>query len=164
MFLSSYSFLFVILALRFQRAPLVIGCWILAGLGLAAAAWILSTEKAKAPASFGVSKVEDQGSEVAAYLATYLLPFVTLSEPSDRDVISYLLFILVAALIYIQSDLLQINPVLYLFRRRVVKVTTKAGWQAYLVTRQAPLPGESILATTLATGVLVRSSEGRSHE
>ena len=71
---------------------------------------------------------------MAAYLATYLLPFVTLSEPSDRDVVSYLLFLLVAALIYVQSDLLQINPVLYLFRRRVVKVTTKAGWQAYLVT------------------------------
>ncbi len=164
LFLSSYSFLFAILALRFQRPALVAGCWVLAAVGLAAAAWVLSAERAKGPAGFALTKVEDQGAEVAAYLATYLLPFVTLSEPSDRDVVSYLLFLLVAALIYVQSDLLQINPVLYLFRRRVVKVTTKAGWQAYLVTPRRPIGGETILATTLATGVLVLSAEGREHE
>jgi hypothetical protein len=161
LFLSSYSMLFAILALRFQRPPLVIGCWILGGLGLAAAAWILATERAKGPGSFEIATIEDQGPQIAAYLASYLLPFVTLAEPSDRDVVSYALFLLVLALVYVQSDMLQINPILYLFRRRVVKVTTRAGWQAYLITRRVPLPGETILATTLASGVLVRSSQGR---
>jgi hypothetical protein len=161
LFLSSYSMLFAILALRFERPPLVIGCWILAALGVAAAAWILATEKAKGPGSFEIDKIEDQGPQIAAYLASYLLPFVTLAEPSDRDAVGYVLFLLVLALVYVQSDMLQINPILYLFRRRVVKITTKANWQAYLITRRVPLPAETILATTLASGVLVRSSQGR---
>jgi hypothetical protein len=164
LFLSSYSPLFAILALRFEKAPIVIGCAVLAALGLAAAAWVLASESAKGPASFEVDEIEDQGSQVIAYLASYLLPFVTLAEPSDRDVVGYMLFLVVLALVYVQSDLLQINPILYLFRRRVVKVTTKASWQAYLITRRLPLPGETILATTLSPGVLIRASHRREAE
>lgn len=158
LFLSSYSLLFAILALRFERPPLVVGCAVLAVLGLASAAWVLAAESAKGPASFEIDRIEDQGSQVIAYLASYLLPFVTLAEPSDRDVAGYVLFLLVMGLVYVQSDLLQINPILYLFHRRVVKVSTKASWQAYLITRRVPLPGETILATTLSPGVLIRSS------
>lgn len=164
LFLSSHSLLFAILALRFERPAPVVGCVVLATLGLAAAAWILAAESAKGPAGFGIDKIEDQGSEVIGYLASYLLPFVTLSEPSDRDVAGYALFLLVLALVYVQSDLLQVNPLLYAFRRRVVKVTTKAGWQAYLITPRLPLPGETILATTLSPGVLIRTSQRRKAE
>lgn len=161
LFLSSYSPLFAILALRFQRPPLVLGCWTLAALGLGAAAWVLAAERSKAPGSFEIDKIEDQGPQVVAYLASYLLPFVTLAEPSNQDAVGYTLFLLVLALVYVQSDMLQINPTLYVFRRRVVKITTRKGWQAYLVTHRVPLPNETILATTLASGVLVLSPGGR---
>lgn len=161
LFLSSYSPLFAILALRFQR-PQLFMCWSLAALGLGAAAWVLAAERAKAPGSFEIDKIEDQGPQVVAYLASYLLPFVTLAEPSNQDAVGYALFLLVLALVYVQSDMLQVNPTLYVFRRRVVKVTTKKAWQAYLITHRVPLPNETIQATTLASGVLVRSSRGRS--
>jgi hypothetical protein len=43
-----------------------------------------------------VRTVEDRGGEVAGYLATYLLPFVTVSEPDVRDVVGYALFLVVS--------------------------------------------------------------------
>jgi hypothetical protein len=159
LFLSSYSALFFILALRFDRAPLAIGSGALAALGIAAAFWILGAERAKGSAAYEIAKTEDQGAEVTGYIATYLLPFVTLAQPTDRDVVSYLLFLCISALVYTGSDMLQVNPILYLMRRRVVKVTTPKGWVAYLITSSAPMPGETIQATTLASRVLVQTKQ-----
>jgi hypothetical protein len=157
MFISSYAFLFFILGLRFQAPLLVAACLALAIVGVGAAAWILSSERAKAPAAFVVKSSEDRGPQVVGYLGTYLLPFVAVEEPAGRLVLGYALFLLVAMLVYVQSDMIQINPILYLFGRRVVKITTEPGWTAYLITREIVLPGETILATTLAPGVLVRT-------
>jgi hypothetical protein len=157
MFLSSYAPLFAILAVRFTRPELVIGCASLSLIGIAAAVWIIATERAKGAAAFTVANVEDKGAEVAGYIATYLLPFVTVAEPSNADVVGYLIFLAVAAVVYVQSDMLQINPIFYVLGRRVVRITTTTEWQAYLITRRRPLKNETIQATTLATGVLVRA-------
>ena len=160
LFLSSYAPLFVILAIRFRRPELVLGCAVLAALGLLAVVWILWAERSKPPAAFTIQKVDDKGSEVAGYLASYLLPFLTLAEPANPEVVAYLIFLGVAAVVYVQSDMLQINPIFYLLRRRVVRVTTSTDWQGYLITRERPLKDETIEATTLSTGVLLRAAAG----
>lgn len=60
------------------------------------------------------------------------------------------------------AEMVQINPVFYLLGRRVQKITTAADdWQAYLITSRRVLLNETIQATTLSQGVLVRSEEGR---
>jgi hypothetical protein len=160
LFLSSYAPLFVILSSRFRRPELVLGCALLVALGLLAVVWILWAERSKAPAAFTIEKVDDKGSEVAGYLASYLLPFLTLAEPANPEVVAYLIFLCVAAVVYVQSDMLQINPIFYLLRRRVVRVTTSTDWQGYLITRERPLKDETIEATTLSTGVLLRAPAG----
>ena len=158
LFLSSYAPLFLILAIRFRGQELKVACAAVALLGVTAGLWVISSERAKAPAAFQVIKVEDRGSEVAGYLASYLLPFVALAEPALPEVLAYAIFLAVAATVYVQSEMIQINPIFYVLGRRVVRVTTEGDWQAYLITKRRPLAHETVLATTLATGVLVRSS------
>lgn len=162
LFLSSFSPLFGMLALRFTAPGLRLGALALCAAGLAGALLVLAAERGKGAASFQVKKVEDSGPEVAGYLASYILPFVAIDQPAPELAAAYLIFLLVAAIVYVQSDMVQINPVFYLLGRRVQKITSTADdWQAYLITKHRVLVNETIEATTLSQGVLVRHEEGR---
>ena len=156
LFLGSYVLLFTLLAVRFEVAWLEVSCAILALIGLGDMLWIV----------FGITRkighepvtpaaVSDSGSDVAGYLATYLLPFLTVAQPGTRDVIAYLLFLLVTGLIYVRSEMTQINPTLYLLGRRVARVTTTGGWSGYIITRTQLEPDESIQTVSLNPQVRV---------
>lgn len=161
LFLSSFSPLFGMLALRFSDAALRGSAAALAAAGVLGALWVLRAERRKGAASFQVAKVEDGGPEVAGYLASYLLPFIAIDQPGPELAVAYLIFLVVAGVVYVQSEMVQINPIFYLLGRRVQKITTANDeWQAYLITRRRVLRGETIEATTLSNGVLVRI-EGR---
>jgi hypothetical protein len=93
LFLGSYATLFTLLAIRFEVTWLEVACAVLAAIGYADMIWIV----------FGITRrtehepitpaaVSDAGSDVAGYLATYLLPFLTVAEPGIRDVVAYVLF------------------------------------------------------------------------
>lgn len=46
-----------------------------------------------------IHSYEDAGGEVSGYLASYLLPFVTVPSPSIRDLLGYSIFLVVALII-----------------------------------------------------------------
>ena len=67
-----------------------------------------------------VHDIHDQSGAVAAYLATYLLPFIGI-DFTIQETLSLLVFLAVICLIFIGSDLVAINPTIYIFRWRVVR-------------------------------------------
>jgi cobalamin synthase len=140
LFLSSYAPLFLILAVRFTQGWLVILCLALAIVGVGMAVWILDTHRRSASGAIGVKKVDDVGEQATAYIVTYLLPFVAVKEPSLREVLAYAILFLVAGLVYVRSDMQQINPTLYLLQRRILKVTTDHDRTLYVITRHRLLP------------------------
>jgi hypothetical protein len=156
LFLGSYALLFTLLAIRFEITWLEVACAVLALIGFADMLWIV----------FGITRktehepvtpatVSDAGSDVAGYLATYLLPFLTVAEPNTRNVIAYVLFLLVTGLIYVRSEMTQINPTLYLLGRRVVRITTTGGWSGYVIMRTRLEPDEPIQTVSLNPEVRV---------
>jgi hypothetical protein len=162
LFLGSYAALFTLLAIRFEVTWLEVACAVLAVIGYADMIWIV----------FGITRriehepitpaaVSDAGSDVAGYLATYLLPFLTVAEPSVRDVVAYALFLLVTGLIYVRSEMTQINPTLYLLGRRVARVTTGDGWSGYVIMRTRPEPDEPIQTVSLNPEVRVEVKESQ---
>lgn len=100
------------------------------GLGyLAVVLWVMP--RAAQQRVYPVEEVKDSSGEVAGYLATYLVPFVTVASPSAADVIGYCILALVVLVIFMRSDLAQINPALYLLARRVVSITAGGrSWRA----------------------------------
>lgn len=102
-----------------------------------------------------MSEVRDHGSQVAGYLVTYLLPFLVITDPRGADLIAYALFLGVVGLIFVRSDMAEINPTLYLLRRRVVQVTTEEGFSGFAVVRGTPEIGDTLRAIHLDQGVLV---------
>jgi hypothetical protein len=156
LFLSSYAPLFVILAIRFQGAALRGICAGLAVIGLAyltVALWVVP--RAAQQRTYPVDGVKDASGQVAGYLATYVVPFVTVASPTAADVTAYCIFAAVVLVIFMRSDLAQINPALYLLGRRVAAIT--AGQQSYyVVCRRLPRPPTRIEAVRVA-GLLVRN-------
>jgi hypothetical protein len=91
-----------------------------------------------APRRLVFSEVNDQGGNAAGYLATYLLPFIGLVPTDWGDWCAYLVYFIVAALVFIRTDLTFVNPTLFILRHRVVSAN------AYLPDdsdRTSPLAG-----------------------
>jgi hypothetical protein len=122
-FFSSYAPLWIMLGLRFSNTPVRIT---LIAFGVACfsyVAFIISRSARERPSNTELTIAGDAGADVSGYLASYLLPFLTVPEPSLTDVLAYVIFVLVAGLVYVRSGLMQINPTVYLLGRRVLRAS-----------------------------------------
>jgi hypothetical protein len=162
LFASSYSPLFALTAIRLDAGVVRTVLYCLAAFGagglavVVAAAWrILPRER-----SFVV--VEDRGADVAGYLVTYLVPFLTVSDPTTRDVVAYALFLGLVGVVYVRSSLIGVNPLAYLFRFRLFSVRDAGGASLLLMARNPPdvsslVPVRFVLP---GLGVVLPESEG----
>jgi len=111
--------------------------------------------------SWTATRVEDRGPEVAGYLASYILPFVVVPEPSWRDLVGYAIFFVVAGTIYSRSRMLQINPTLYLFGWRVFAVSLGPNWTGFALARGSLAHGDSVQVRRVTERVFIAMSEAR---
>lgn len=88
LFLSSYAPLFALLAIRFEQRWLQISCTVLAVTGVVSLWLLLRLDARSSPGPHTLASVKDAGGEAASYLATYLLPFLTVATPTIRDVLA----------------------------------------------------------------------------
>jgi hypothetical protein len=155
LFISSYAPLFLIMAVRTESRALGLACAVLAVTGVGSAMSILHATRSKGPGMVHVSRVRDRGAEVGVYLATYLLPFVTAADPSLREVIADVVYLLIAGVIYTSSNLLALNPTLYCLLLRVSTITTSRGDHLYVIAHRVPVVGSDLLVRWLADDVVV---------
>jgi hypothetical protein len=155
LFLCSYAPLFAILAIRFEHIWLIVTCGLLAGVGFGMGAAVLLRFRSVTASTWVARTAEDRGGEVAGYLATYLLPFVTVAEPGVRDVIGYVLFLVIVGVIYVRSSLVQINPTLYLFGWRLYGIEVGDGWSGYLLARRPVKRGEELRTVRMTERLFV---------
>jgi hypothetical protein len=106
---------------------------------------------------YPVTDVRDASNEVAGFLATYLLPFVTVPSPSASDIAGYLIYALVVLAIFVRSNLAQVNPTLYLLGWRVVSITVN-DHDHYLVCRRVPRAPTTVGGTSFA-GLIIRERD-----
>lgn len=64
--------------------------------------------------------VRDQSSQVAAYIATYLLPFLGIEFSGWRDSLAVLAYFIILFVVFVRSDLPLVNPAMYVAGWRVV--------------------------------------------
>jgi fructose-1,6-bisphosphatase/sedoheptulose 1,7-bisphosphatase-like protein len=70
--------------------------------------------------------------------------------------IGYGIFLLVLVVIYVRSELLQVNPVVYLLLHRIVKVTATSGEDVYVIVRERPRVGQ-VLSVRSFAGIRVEA-------
>jgi hypothetical protein len=162
LFLGSYAPLFAMLAIRFNDRWIRLACAILAILAAGSMLLILRAARRIDPDPHKIRTIADRGGDVAGYLATYLLPFVTVSTPSVRDVVVYSIFVIIVGIVYIQSEMMQINPLLYLVGLKVFSVTTEDDWSGFLITRRQLRTGSEVLASRLENTLALERVKGES--
>ena len=139
LFFSSYTILFIALALRFTCPKwLPIGCWALAAVGLLATVGLLLLPRFFSRDVITIESVEDRGPDVGGYLATYIVPMVVVGTPTTMDLWAFGLILFAMALIFVRSRLIQVNPTLYFFGYRLFEVTTDHGFKGYLLSIEEP--------------------------
>ena len=163
LFLSSYSPAFLIIALRsFDHS------WALFWISLAmctgsVAAFVLFVNVVRrgAPVLVTVQSIDPRNSELAAYVATYLLPFVLVPSATLQDILGLAVFIVFIGLLWVNSGMLYLNPLLALLNFRLYVVTVRARGgddlpRSFLITRRVDLAaGENMKVDRVVSGVLI---------
>lgn len=159
LFNSSYAPAFLIAAVRFHGLTLKLVCGVIAGIGFVDGVVLPRIASSnQATTWLTVSSVEDVGAEVGAYVAGYLLPVVTAPSPDWRDLVGYAIFLVITAIVYVRSDLIRINPLLFALGWRILKITTERPEPDYLICRTRPLAGQMVPTVRLA-GVLIATGD-----
>jgi hypothetical protein len=146
MFSSSYVPLFGLLAYKNRDTPRI---WVILGviavgslLGLLVV--MLSKRGERGPA-LTVAHSAPKDADVLAYTAVYLVPFLNVDLAKADGAVILVVFLLVLGVVYVNSSMLFVNPVLSLAGYRSFSITDEDGHEYSLITHRREVePGASI--------------------
>lgn len=142
LFLSSYAPLLVIFGVRnfFSRHwEWGWGFIALAVLAVVILLIYLQIVQSSAPYSVNVVQVSTRSGETMSYIVTYLLPFLGVDFSKPNDAISMGIFFLVIGIIYVNSNLIYINPVLNILGFNLFEIETDTEKVGTLISRRTYL-------------------------
>ena len=88
------------------------------------------------------------------YIASYLLPLVTFPLNGWQQIAILLVFLAVLGIVYINSDMIRINPMLNLLGYHLYEITVENGPESYsLITRRQVKRGETIRLVDVGRGI-----------
>jgi hypothetical protein len=158
LFLCSYFPLFAILfVLLGEEQPLL--AWSFLGVGLLglAVSYVYFKKVAfkRSPLRGDITSKNARGGEIMAYIASYIVPFVSFSLGSLRQIIALIIFILILGIIYISSeDMVRVNPMFNLLGYRLYEVTVEQGKDSFaLITRRRITSGDRVLLIKVDNGI-----------
>ena len=158
LFLCSYFPLFAILFVLLGGDQPVLA-WIFLGVGLLGLALTYLFFKLvafkRSPIRGDITGRHARGSEIMGYIASYIVPFVTFSLGSERQVIALIIFISILGIVYVFSDdMVRINPMFNLFGYRLYEVTSEQGKDSFaLITRRRVKCGDRVLLIKVDNGI-----------
>jgi hypothetical protein len=138
LFLSSYSFLFVILMVQnweSLRILLVLGSIIiLANTILFFVLWKLQKKR---DTYLQIKTANNRSWENVGYIFTYVIPFLSTDLSSPKDIIALALLFLVIGFFYATTSMIHINPTLNLLGYRIYIITTKDEQEIVLISKKS---------------------------
>jgi hypothetical protein len=140
--------------------------WIALGLAfISGGAFLLFVGLAQRTAPFEatVDDVEPRDGDLAAYVATYLLPFVVVFGAKPQDVIALGLFLVFIGLLWVNSGMVYLNPLLTAtgYHVYVVRITPIGGIsdalaRSFLLSHQSDLrPGAKVRPATIGRNIFI---------
>jgi hypothetical protein len=163
LFSSSYAPLFALLGYKNRH---VATAWeVLAGitvLSVIALIVVMNSKRGERGPRLEVRHSRPKDGDVLAYTATYLVPFLGLNLSKSDDVVALCGFLLVLGIVYVNSDMLFVNPLLSLARYHSFWVTDQDGHEYSLITRRTHLdPGHIIHPAQVGRYVRIEVGDDR---
>jgi hypothetical protein len=146
MFLSSFSPLFVLMAYE-NRDALSAAIPLLAatGIGLLGLAVVMWQLRAQSGPQIKVRDSFPLEGEVLAYIAVYLVPFLNVDLAQRESAIAFVFFLFILCVVYVNSNMLFVNPVLSLRGYHSFEVIDKDGHKYALISRTRGLDPGTII-------------------
>lgn len=153
LFVSSYSPLLLIFAgqLAFNQllASLVLLAVALSGLvGL----WVLLKQAYKNTKRYEVAqKASPLDGDVVGYLVVYLLPFLGVDLTKPESVLPFVIFLVLIGILYVNSHMVYINPILTLRGYHIYRVVTESGEAKAVISKRDYIPSGTELGLRRVT-------------
>lgn len=153
LFLSSYSPLLVIIAIRHYNDAkgVAIASFVIAALAVCALFLYIRMAQRLSPVSINTTYVEARSGETMSYIVTYLIPFLDFNLGDIEDAIALAVLIFILGVIYVNSNLVSVNPILNLAGFHLFEISSAGGPRKTLLSRRSYIPPEGTL-TAVALG------------
>lgn len=101
-----------------------------------------------------VTEVEKRDENVVSYIASYLIPFVTFPLATPEQVAAILIFVGVLLVLYINSNMIYINPMFNLVGWHLYAITIDSDQMShYLIARQDIRPERTLYFVEISDNV-----------
>lgn len=109
-----------------------------------------------APDDPKITQFQRRDSEVMGYIASYLVPFVTFPFDKLQQLAALLIFFLVLLIIYVNSNLVYINPILNLAGYHLYEVSIEhSSLSYYLIARKRLVRNQPFRLVHLSDEILL---------
>jgi len=157
LFFSSYfplSLIFFFLFVeKHRQASLII---LLVGvIGLCGMAAYLQRVNRVAPIQVKVLGVQRCDGEAISYIVSYVIPFLAVPFNGWEQGIALSIFFLVIGVLYINSNMIHVNPMLNLIGYHVYEITLEDGGIYSLITRHRIRRGEVLRVNAVAENIFL---------
>lgn len=115
----------------------------------------LKSLRTRAPIRVKVAEFKRRDGEVMSYIASYLIPFLTFSFSGWEQIVSLVIIFIVLGIIYVNSNMIQINPMLNVLGYSLYEVTLEGGSVHSLITRQRPSRGQNLSVAKIGDDILM---------
>ena len=157
LFFSSYCPLMLIFSiLSWRTQPLwAIGILTLGLISLLVTFLYISRRERKGGVSQAkITAVEKRDENVVGYIASYLIPFVTFPLDKPEQIAALLVFVAVLLVLYINSNMLYINPMFNLVGYHLYQITIESDQMShYLIARQGIKPNKMLYFVEISDNV-----------
>lgn len=85
-----------------------------------------------------IVNIKKNESDVSSYFITYLIPFLGAND-SVFDLIIFACVFILIGFIYVENNMLHVNPTLFLLRYKVFNATLSTGEEVCLICKKSPI-------------------------
>jgi hypothetical protein len=104
--------------------------------------------------------LQRRDGDVMGYIASYLLPFVAIPFAGWQQGAALLIFVVVLGIVYVNSNMIHINPMLNLIGYHVYEITLEHSEAPHsLITRRRIAAGETIHLIDIGDGIFLDKGE-----
>ena len=161
LFVSSYFPLSVIayFLLRRESHVLALSALAVGVVGLIGLIVLLRVSKRIPSRQLRIEEVTERDAEAMSYMMTYVIPFLAITGTSQEERIALGIFFLVLAVLYMNSSMLHINPMLNLLRYRIYEIRTEDTIVA-VISRRRLVVGQVAAFRRIADFIFLCDDEG----
>lgn len=162
LFLSSYFPLSLIFFITLVREHRYVASSILA-VGTGGLLWmLLYLRKAQSLSAVRVkiAGFQRRDAEAMAYIVTYIIPFLVIPLHEWKEGLSLSIFFVVLGILYVNSNMIHINPMLNLFGYHLYEITTEDGSVHSLLARRSIRHRETVNVVTLGDEIFLEKRDG----